>query len=347
MEIETNTLEAIETVDPAKSEERFSSIRESLLNRDLIALNIEICSACNLACHYCAMHARHATPDDSGGDTRKDRYGIMGLARFREIIDKCDTLRQVQVLYLHGMGEPLLNPEIGEIVAYAKAAGIFRSIVLITNGVLLSSNLLALLSAAGLDEIRISYDIFTPEKYFKLKGKDFSTTVRNNIEECLAYLRDANDPVRFTIECKSWMEGNGELAAETDAILQHFFTSVAAVPTARFRLAQEFDWNGQAGHTENHFRRDTPCEQPFYMLLVHCNGQASPCCIDTHQAIALGNVHEISHLGDIVSGPRLRVMRTKLLQQDYTDLELCRTCNVRSAVDPLLQERSGELLGLL
>jgi MoaA/NifB/PqqE/SkfB family radical SAM enzyme len=256
-------------------------------------------------------------------------------------------MQPVQVLYLHGMGEPLLNSEICEIIAYAKASGIFNSIVLITNGVLLSSNLLGTLSKAGLDEIRVSYDIFTPEKYLQLKGKDYSILVRSNIEECLDILRTGNDSIKFTIECKRWLDENNDLSNETDYILEYFHDLVAAVTNARFRIAHEFDWNGQAGCTESHFRRTTPCEQPFYMLAVHWNGHVSPCCIDTKQAIAVGNIFEVAHLNDIISGWKLRAVRVKLLTQDYTELELCRTCNVRSAVDDLLLKRSNEILGIL
>lgn len=337
----------IETVDPVKSDERFASLCSSVKEQRLIALNIEISSVCNLACHYCAMHTTVNTQQlpVRTGETR--RFGLMDLNLFQEVIDKCKTLTPIQVLYLHGMGEPLLHPHIDKVIAYARGSKIFRNIVLITNGVLLTPAVLNKLIQAGLDEIRVSYDVFTPESYTELKGKDHSHAVRKNIEECLEFLKKSNCSTVFTIECKRWLDENCHLSHETDQIIDHFKDLIVAVPNARFRIADEFDWNSQAGHTENSFRRTTPCEQPFYLLLIHQDGVISPCCLDSNQEISVGNIFEANTLREVLIGESLYNVRKKLLTLDFSDRDLCGACSMWSAVDNLLLQRNAEVLRIL
>ena len=58
-------------------------------------------------------------------------------------------------------GEPLLHPDIVELVRYAKSLGFYR-VSMSTNGFLLTRELVADFERAGLDSLQISVDRMTP-----------------------------------------------------------------------------------------------------------------------------------------------------------------------------------------
>ena len=182
--INDTTVVSIDTDNITNMEQRYSSIVTSLKNKFPIALTVEVSSKCNLKCTYCGLHSH--TLNCSDGSQPKISHkntGIMKLADFKTIINKCTSHKKLKVMYFSGHGEPLLNWELPAMIKYAKQADIAERIVVITNGVLLTTDLARRLDEAELDEIRVSYDIFTSEIYELDKGADFSETVRGNLEK--------------------------------------------------------------------------------------------------------------------------------------------------------------------
>ena len=245
------------------------------------------------------------------------------------------------------MGEPLLNRDLPELIEYSKKSDIASNIVLITNGVELDLQRFKALYSSGLNEIRVSYDIFSPAIYKDIKGGDYSVKVRNNIENCLNYINNNLCNIIFTIEAKNWLSENRFLQNETKNVINHFHELVKSTKGARIRIANEFDWNGQAGHSENGFVRNIPCEQPFYMLLVHSDGQVSPCCLDTTQELSLGNIKDHTNLKEILLGNKLAAIRKGLLTGEYSGIHSCKSCSMYSSTDKVIMSRSAELLETL
>jgi len=71
-------------------------------------------------------------------------------------------LRELGVMKIQFLGgEPLLHPDVVELVRYARSIGFF-SVGMSTNGFLLSKELLHLLEEAGLSSLQISVDRMTP-----------------------------------------------------------------------------------------------------------------------------------------------------------------------------------------
>ncbi len=338
----SNKYISIEAVDPEKSESRYLSILESLKVKKLIALTIEVTSKCNLSCSYCGMHN-----DKSKHVKHRKEIGSMELDKFTEIITKCRGAHQIDVLYLHGMGEPLLHPNLVEFISIAKKAGIAGRIVVITNGIKLNWEMLNKLIGSGLDEVRISYDVFDEQCYTEIKGANLSLVVRTNIEECLHKLKEKKINVRFHIDCKKWIYGNYHLNEQSEKVILHFEKLVSDVDNASIRLANEFDWNSQAGINGTTYKRSTPCEGAFYNLLIHSDGEITPCCLDITKELSIGNIHFYENIDEVLASTRLLEIRTKLLSNNFQGIESCRQCNVTSCVDKLLQDRRNEILPLL
>ena len=99
---------------------------------------VEITNICNLRCAFCP------------GTKRPERF--MPPEEFRILARRLRP--HTGFLYLHVMGEPLLHPQLGELLEIGAAEG-FR-LCLTTNGTLLEARHELLLSAPALHKLSVS-----------------------------------------------------------------------------------------------------------------------------------------------------------------------------------------------
>lgn len=117
-------------------------------------LYIESTTRCNEFCDQCPRtHLgreadRDITPDE-----------------VRRIVEQIPELERV---VLHGLGEPLLNARLPEIIALLRARNIW--VLFNSNGLLLNERRGRALVAASLSELRISLDGATPGTYARIRG---------------------------------------------------------------------------------------------------------------------------------------------------------------------------------
>jgi MoaA/NifB/PqqE/SkfB family radical SAM enzyme len=104
---------------------------------------------CNLSCAYCNEYDDYSKP--------------VPLATMYHRIDKLGALGTT-VVTISG-GEPLLHPELDEIVARIRLNGALAG--LITNGYLLTADRVQRLNRAGLDHMQISIDNVMPDEVSK------------------------------------------------------------------------------------------------------------------------------------------------------------------------------------
>src|SRR5262245_24272790 len=114
---------------------------------------------CNLRCPLCIT-----------GRGEVVRAPDLSAAQFRTILDQFEG--GCRSMIFHNYGEPLLNRELPEMIAYAKAQGTgFTS--LSTNATLLDEWWCERLATCGLDEIVVCVDGLTQETYerYRVGGK--------------------------------------------------------------------------------------------------------------------------------------------------------------------------------
>ena len=120
----------------------------------------------------------------------------MELDLFQKIID--DGASFLEFVYLVGMGEPLMNPNIFKMVRYCKAKGIRTGIS--TNATLLRGEKIEEVFASGLDYIILAFDGATPKVYEKYrKGALFETT-KNYILKFLERKKELKSPITVTVQ---------------------------------------------------------------------------------------------------------------------------------------------------
>lgn len=103
---------------------------------------------CNLACAYCNEFDKVSQP-----------------VPYEELVRRMDHLVDelgVTIMDFLG-GEPLLHPRIADLVAHAKEKGCWTNII--TNGMLLSRELIEALNRAGLDSMAVSIDRIHPTEF--------------------------------------------------------------------------------------------------------------------------------------------------------------------------------------
>lgn len=125
--------------------------------------NIEITTHCNLSCRYCA----------------RTQFGIKGQHMSCSMFSKIlDLLPHAYRITLVGLGEPLLHPQVTDIIKIAATAG--RRVALVTNAQNLDPSMSRRLIDAGLDSIAFSIDSPDQKLSEQLRaGTDLDKIIRN------------------------------------------------------------------------------------------------------------------------------------------------------------------------
>jgi MoaA/NifB/PqqE/SkfB family radical SAM enzyme len=140
----------------------------ALLARRPIYTQLVVTRRCNLSCGYCSEYDQvsPAVPVDE----------------LRKRIDALHRLRAFHIC-MHG-GEPLLHPSIGELVAYAARKS---QVSLITNGLLLTDEIIDALDAAPLFAMQVSVDALAPDPTLYIQKS--LKTLRGKLERLRARAR--------------------------------------------------------------------------------------------------------------------------------------------------------------
>jgi MoaA/NifB/PqqE/SkfB family radical SAM enzyme len=183
-----------------------------LLDRKPLQCSLYVTDRCNLDCAYCTEY-NNSRPHPT-------------LENLKIWIRKIRNLGTMRIALVGG--EPLLHPDIVEIVRYCRELGFATSLT--TNGFLLTRKLVAALEDAGLQVLQISVDRMTPSAITK---KSFKTILPK-----LDYFRDSKISLHITgVICQDTL-------ADSRAVLETGLSRgiptevrlVHADPLSRFRV---------------------------------------------------------------------------------------------------------------
>ena len=266
---------------------------------------IENTNACNAHCIFCVR------------DEMNRNVGFMDFSLYKKIVDDCAALK-VKEVAIYRLGEPLLDPDFSEKVAYAKKAGI-EIVSTNTNASLLDEETATKILNSGLDVIYISLDATSKEVYEKIrKGLDFDI-VKKNIQRFIelknsrkkkkpaiilnfCYIADNKDQVKGFI--REWKK-HGQIW-----------------------ISNTHDWSGKAKiqvEDSSFIKRVEPCRLLWTEMVVSWNGQVPLCCIDYDDKIILGDLKNES-IGDVWRGEKLEKYRKLHMTDDFDKIPICRSC---------------------
>lgn len=268
---------------------------------------IEVTNRCNSLCASCPLTYDHFL--------RFEPKHHLGWEQFRVVVDQ---LPEIERAVLHGIGEPLLNPDLPRFVAHLKSR---RSEVLFnTNALLLDQARGDALVEAGLDELRVSLDAVTPELYHELRGINKLPQILANLRAFMerhgglqgprvslwftgmqANLEQLPDFVRLGAELgvpEVYLQrlvffGGGELIAEGATMVpeQSLFGALEQRQAELIRSCETLA--GELGLLFRASGATTPgesiavkgahpwqgCFRPWALIYVTANGNLLPCCI--------------------------------------------------------------------
>ena len=149
-------------------------------------IRFEIINRCQYNCKICKKNE----------STR--RLLSMNFAYFKYLLDKILAERNYyKNISFAGIGEPMLNGSIYEMIKYSKEKGLRP--LLVTNGEYLTPNVFEDLKKAGLYSVRISFHGATPEGYSKMHG-----VVKENFHKILKQIHEISKirkPVKLLLTC--------------------------------------------------------------------------------------------------------------------------------------------------
>ena len=262
---------------------------------------LEITNICNLNCLFCPKTDREKA--------------YLTIEEFNTLTDKLRG--EINFLYFHLMGEPLLHPRLTEFIGIAREKGFVP--IITTNGTLLSKA--HNLTETALHKIQIS-----------LHSQEGNA--KENLEE---YIRDV---MEFSLRAakngiivvlRLWNEGGYNSKNET--IMNHIAEHVQRPWTSRYdgwkiceNLYLEMDSVFEWPDTE---RDDLSQNESFCYALrnqigVLVDGTIVPCCLDHAGAIKLGNLHTQT-LGEILSSPKAKAIYDGFTRHEAVE-PLCKRC---------------------
>jgi radical SAM protein with 4Fe4S-binding SPASM domain len=299
-------------------------------------LYLEVTNECNLTCKTCPLtYGRVEAP------------ALLTLEKVQVLVSQFPSATR---MVLHGIGEPLLNPELPHIIGYLKAAG--KYVLFNSNATLLNARWQQALIDSQLDEYRVSLDATTPESYALVRGKPMFPLILTNLERFIAlkkrlgaakpvvslwltglketlpelpeFLRIAHqlgvDEV-YLQRLVYWQDDNRErLATPTQSLFQSLRDEEEAIIRASEALARQlglrFEASGATTPEESvHQAADTRpwarCMRPWTVMYITANGSIFPCCIAPFSAESLSSIT----LGNAFDEPLATIWNNERYQQ--------------------------------
>ena len=143
-------------------------------NRELPRnLYLEVTNRCNLKCRACILYRGSWEPPR---DVTVD-----------ELVRITHQLPTLERIALHGIGEPLLNNALPDMIRHLKNHSVF--VVFNSNGILLDERWQNELMEAGLDELRISLDAANARGYKAMRDSDRFDQIVTNLRTFVKRMR--------------------------------------------------------------------------------------------------------------------------------------------------------------
>lgn len=275
-------------------------------------LYLETTNRCNLRCRTC--------PQSWG---MLEDAADLSPAQVRRILGYFPAVRRV---VLHGIGEPLLNPELPGILREVKGTGAHA--LFNTNGLLLRGRIARGLVEEGLDELRVSLDSATAGTYAAIRGVDGLGRIVENIRAFNALKRALG---RSKPEVSLWLTGMKMniselpalvgLAAEIGVARVHLqrlvfserglaiagqslvsapspadLQAIAQAEALAARAGVSLHGSGEVGpgdlltHPGGADRAYRRCRRPWNLMYVTANGNVLPCCIAPFTGVPYGSI---------------------------------------------------------
>jgi radical SAM protein with 4Fe4S-binding SPASM domain len=275
-----------------------------------VHVDFECSSLCNMNCPMC-FRPHRADQND----------GNMSFDLFQKGVDECARHRLYSIR-VSWRGEPTVNPDLIEMIAYAKRAGI-REVSFLTNGLNLTPEYSRNLVKSGVDYLSISIDGLY-ENYNRIRKPAVFEETLERIRE-LNRLRDSIGKGFPRIKINTIWTQIKDHAEEYHRIFEPLSDIISFNP--------DYDYSEPScpvPETHN-------CQYLYQRLTVKWNGDVPMCISDWDGEVILGNI-ETDSLQSIWKGSRMNAVRSAHRKGRTLDYAPCRKCH-RPVTDQVGNQR--------
>jgi len=284
-------------------------------------IRVEPSSACNLRCVHCPTGIRKGA-----------KRGVMSRAVFNKVVKEIRDNKGVDVVVLYHGGEPFLNKDIFHMIKAIKKLGI-RFVKTVTNGMMVTEEMIPRILKSGIDSIEFSLDGNSPEDNDRLRrGGDYKRVA--SIVKLMLMQRDKFKLVKPDI-----------YVANTQVTTKKNFKSNKDISTPRFLLDDFRDFNGKVLFKNTFMYKwpgfDNPeqyellcpkreektpgyCNHVHEVTTIRWNGDVVPCCLDIVSQYIVGNIMQHS-LSEIWNSEKYRSLRKSIYDRKF--YRLCSHCH--------------------
>lgn len=297
---------------------------------------IEPTRICNFKCFYCI----HSERDDENGEFKKLGYDIknMEFDDFLKIIEQLAEFppKSIKRIVFSGLGEPLANPRLPEMIKTAVNSKIADRVEIITNGLLLNKNLTDKLIESKLTNINISIQGLNAEKYKKVCDKkinfeDFLDNLQylyKNRKETKIYIKIIDAALENKEEEQKFYQIFTPMA---DRIyIEHLIQMQQQLDKIKDKVEKEKNFYGE----ELDLSRKV-CSPAFYFLQIGCDLDVFPCPVPgLKKTLSMGSMKNKT-LVEIWNGEKRKNFLKTMLKLQKDKIPECQGCICFNAIiDP-------------
>lgn len=283
---------------------------------------LELTNMCNDSCLFCA----------NSKCTKK--RGIINYNFAKMVLKQAYDLGTREVGF-YGTGEPLLDKNLEDYVAYAKSLG-YTYVYVTTNGVFLNEDRAQSLINSGIDSIKFSINASNPKDYFLIHGtNDFDKIINNLINlDRLRKRNKINLAIYISYVLTRYTEKDKEFFKDkyqkyVDDIIFNDCLNVAGY------MADEIDNYLSVKKEIKHPFVENVCPLIFKNLYVTYEGYLTMCCTDFQNYLAIADLNK-EKLQEAWNNKHAQSLRAKHINNNLKGV-LCFNCiyNCNVYIEPL------------
>lgn len=278
---------------------------------------------CNFKCHFCSHSLSTQKKKEAGFVAKHLDFGL-----FKKIVEQSQAFAEkYKRILLTGLGEPLMNPRIVEMVQELSHANVAENLEIFTNGSFLTHDLSDGLVEAGLTKLRISIQGTSARMYEKNCSVriDFQALVDEikyfydkSRNKCSIYIKIIEEELEDENDKKKFFDIFGSICDEiyvenlvkAQPMMGDYDNTISTVKTFYGEIAE---------------KREV-CPYIFYSLQIDAEGNCFPCPpLSLPKSFSLGNLLEIP-LTKIWYGEKHKELMISHLKSDGNKPDICKKC---------------------
>lgn len=301
-------------------------LREAVPLDSPLSMYIEPTRICNFKCFYCM----HSTRGKEGGALERTGFRLehMEMEFFGKLVEDIMQFPTIpKRICFSGLGEPLANKNLPEMIRILRKSGFEGRIDVISNGSLLTPEMSDELILAGISRIQISIQGLTTEKYQEVCGVPVDIKkLQDNVRYFYEHKNNASIYVKIIDSILESMEEEEKFYQMFGDICDTIYIEHLVI------MEQQMGNHGRDVDTTRNLMGEVVekrfvCGVMFYFLQVNIDGETFPCSTPgLPNSFSMGCAKEKSLLEIWDSRKRNGLIR-KNLMDGYASIPACKTCS--------------------